>query len=270
MAEEEHRKKIEKKKEHKAAGSGCVTRCQGSKYVKGNDHSHRWNAAQQARGRKDVYTIDLDTNAKIPHWGVQALRRLGAGLVSGVAGKIKKHAQNQLEPFYRTWWPFPHNAHHIVPVGVLWKEVIDAAVARVDDSNKQKMFDEVIRCALVEPYNHNHQPNMITLPTRNKESVLLGLPIHLQGKKRDHPDYTKPIAAQVKAELPPKYDALVSAVDQKKHVTQKEQAVIEPELKHISETVYSAIIELAKTKKLAGQSLDQAADAIAELAAQIH
>jgi hypothetical protein len=269
MSESEHRKKIEKLKEHKAAGSGCVIRCQGGKYVKGNDHSHRWNAAQQARAEKDVYTVDLYKNAKIPHWGVHALKRLGAGLVSGVAGKIAKHAQNQLEPFYRAWWPFPHNAHHIIPMGVLWKDVIDAAVAKVQDANKQTMRDEVIRCMLIEPYNHNHQPNMITLPTKNKHSMLLGLPIHLEGDKRDHPDYSKPIAAQVKAECVDKYNALASAVDQGKHVTQKEQDTVEPELKYISETVYWAIIELAKAKKLAGKTLDEAADAISNLAAQI-
>jgi hypothetical protein len=99
--------------------------------------------------------------------------------------------------------------------------------------------------------------------------MLLGLPIHLEGDKRDHPDYSKPIAAQVKAECVDKYNALASAVDQGKHVTQKEQDTVEPELKYISETVYWAIIELAKAKKLAGKTLDEAADAISNLAAQI-
>ena len=265
MSESEHRKKIEKLKAHKAPGSGCVTRCQGGKYVENNDHSHRWNAAQQARAETDVYTIPLDQDVPIPNWRAKALRTLGKGLI----GIVRKHAKNQLKPFYREWWPFPHNAHHIIPMGVLWSEVIDAAVAKVLDANKQTMFDEVIQCFLVEPYNHNHQPNMITLPTKNKHSMLLGLPIHLQGKNRDHPDYSKPIATQVRAEIPSKYDALASAVDQKKHVTQQERVTVEPELKYISETVYFAIIELSKAKKLAGKTLDQAADQIASLAAQI-
>src|ERR1043166_9596376 len=266
MSEEEHRSKIEALKAHKPPDSGCVTRCQGSKYVEDQPHSHRWNAAQQARAEKDVYTIPLDENAAIPHWRKHALMRLGAGLVGTAKRKSPK---NQLKPFYREWWPFPHNAHHIIPMGVLWSTVIDAAVAKVKDENKQKMFDEVIKYFLVEPYNHNHQPNMITLPTKDKESMILGLPIHLHGKNRDHPDYTKPVASQVSAEIPPKYDAMATAVDEKKHVTEEEQVKVKSDLQYISETIYFAIIELAKAKKLAGQSLDQSADQIATLDAQI-
>jgi len=53
---------------------------------------------------------------------------------------LEKHAQNKLRPSTANWWPFPHNAHHIIPMGVLWSNVIDVAVAKALDT--QKMFDE--------------------------------------------------------------------------------------------------------------------------------
>jgi len=71
---------------------------------------------------------------------------------------------------------------------------------------------------------------MITLPTRNKESQLLGLPIHLKGKNRDHPDYTRPIAGQVSAEIPSKYDALATALDKKGHCHGGRACQVKPQL----------------------------------------
>jgi hypothetical protein len=246
MSENEHRKKIEKMAAHKPPKSGCVTRCQGGKYIEKEKHSHRWNAAVQARSEKKVYTIPLGQNADIPHWGSKALKRLGEGLI----GIAKKHAANQLKPFYRSWWPFPHNAHHIIPVSVLWNNVIDVAVAKANDT--QTMFDEVIIGFLTEPYNHNDRPNMITLPTRNKESNILGLPMHTDGRP-DHPDYSTSIETQVTAKIPKKYNRLAKALNKKGHVTKRERVKVKRALVGISKATYKAIITLAKSKKLADQ-----------------
>ena len=68
MSEAEHRENVEKRVAHQPPGSGCVTRCQGGKYVEGNAHSHRWNAAEQARAETEVYTIPLDDPRDIPDW----------------------------------------------------------------------------------------------------------------------------------------------------------------------------------------------------------
>jgi len=260
MSESEHRKKVEKMEEHKPPDSGCVTRCQGGKYVKEEPHSHRWNAAQQARAEKKVYTIPLDQNADISNWRSKALKRLAAE--GGLLGRTTKHAQNQLEPFYRWWWPFPHNAHHIIPMGALWN-AIDVAVAKADDT--QKMFDEVMICFFIEPYNINAQVNMITLPMKNKESELLGLPMHTDGRP-DHADYTEPIETRVNAKIPKKYNAMAKALNKKGHVAEKERVKVKRTLDGISKNVYNAIISLSKAKKLKNKTLDEAADMIAKAA----
>src|SRR5262249_30665875 len=153
------------------------------------------------------------------------------------------------------WWPFPHNAHHIIPMGVLWSKVIDVAVKKAK-KNPTKMFNAVIDSFLTEPYNHNDRPNMITLPTANRESLLTGLPRHLKDKAFDHPDYTLPIASQVTAKIPDRYADLATAADKAGHVSEEEFVKVRGDMVAISEATYNAIIALAKTKALAGQTLD--------------
>jgi len=265
MSENEHRKKVEKRDAHKPPGTGCVTRCQGGKYVENNAHSHRWNAAEQARAETAVYTIPLNNNASIPSWRKPALVRLHQE--GGLVGRLRKNAGNKLKPFFRQWWPFPHNAHHIIPMSVLWQN-IDVAVAKAK-KDPGKMFDCVIDGMLTEPYNHNDRPNMITLPTANRESKALGLPQHLEDKALDHPSYSDVVAAQVRAKLPPKYGPLATAVDKAEHPDTPEYVKVKSTLVPIAEATYRAIIALAKEKKLAGKTLDESAQEISALAATL-
>lgn len=262
LTEKDHQSEVKAMKEHTRT-SGCVVRCI-STYKENESHSHRWNAAEQARAETEVYTLPMDHPKSILR---KAKEKLLALLAEGaLASKITKQGTNYastLKPFYRMWIPFPHNAHHIVPMGVLWADVIDKAVNKAKE-NPGKMFNLVIKGFLTEPYNHNDRPNMITLPTQVKESETLKLPMHLAEKAMSHPVYSAMVASQVSAEVPPMYDGLASAVNEKKHTKNKATIEVKRTLVDISEATYKAIISLAKTKKTAGKTLDQTAKEIAK------
>jgi len=261
--EEAHRAEIKAMEAHQPPGSGCVVRCE-SAYVEDNSHSHRWNAAEQARAEPQVYDLPMDEPWRIVGWGIEkltALKRRG-----GLAGEIGKDAKGRnvasLKPFYRRFIPFPHNAHHIIPVSVLWRDVIDKAVAKAED-DPGTMFNLVVGGLLQEPYNHNDRPNMITLPTRVEESRKLGLPMHLQGKCRDHPNYSEVVSAHVRAKVPRKYDQLAQALNDKQHPDSEASVQVKKMLVAISETTYDAIISLARTSAAANKTLDEVAAEIA-------
>jgi hypothetical protein len=266
MGEADHRSAINALTEHQASGSGCVIRCE-SNYVEGKAHSYRWHASKQANAETDVYTVTM-TPWRIVNWGMdklQALFRQG-GLSGGIGADSQGRSEAFLKPFARSFIPFPHNAHHIVPVGVLWADVIDVVCKKAGDRGAD-MFGLVIGGFLKEPYNHHDQPNMVVLPTRVKESILLSLPVHLKEGARSHPNYSKAIAAQVKAEVPPKYDDLVKELTEKKHPENKTTAKVKAALVAISKTTYAVIMSIARARKASGAYLeDEAAGIGAQLA----
>ena len=261
MPEQDHRAEIKAMDAHTKT-SGCVVRCE-SAYKEGESHSHRWNAAEQARAEKDVYTIKEEP-WRIVGWAMKKLRALAGegGLVGAISKEGKKNVA-KIKPFYRMFIPFPHNAHHIVPMGVLWNDVIDKAVNKAKKAPGD-MFNLVIGGFLTEPYNHNDRPNMITLPTREKESKQLGLPIHLAKKARSHPVYSSKVASQVSAKVPPKYDSLAKALNEKKHPPNEATVHVKKILIDISEATYKAIMSMARSAKTAGKTLDETADEIAK------
>jgi len=123
---------------------------------------------------------------------------------------------------------------------------------------------------LQEPYNHNDRPNMITLPTRVEESRKLGLPMHLQGRCRDHPNYSKAVAVHVRAEVPEEYDQLAQALNDRQHLDNEASVQVKKLLVAISETTYDAIISLAHTSAAANKTLDEmAAEIAADLCANL-
>lgn len=248
---------------HNPPGSGCVIRCI-IPYEEGNAHSHRWNGAEQARAETDVYKLPMDEPWRIVGWAMKKLKVLKAQ--GGLAGAVTKQGKKNIahiKPFYRMFIPFPHNAHHIVPMGVLWSEVITVVVGKAK-RDMDDMFNLVIGGFLTEPYNHNDRPNMITLPMRVKESKALGLPVHLAKKARNHPVYSAKIAQQVKAEIPPMYDDLAKEFNSKKHKKKLEPVQVKDALVAISKATYAAIISLAKANRTAGKTLDDTAQEIAD------
>jgi hypothetical protein len=266
VGKKQHQDALKKHEKHKP---GCIVRCE-TDYIEGEPCSHRWNAAEQARGEPSVYTVPLNNAWKIVNWGIKRLKALkGEGALLGAIGNDGQGRNVAfLKPFYRSFIPFPHNAHHIIPMSVLWTKVIDAAAERASPRSGE-MKDLVIVGLLEEAYNHNDRPNMITLPLRTKESELLGLPKHLEDKALNHPVYSEKVAKFVSAKVPPKYSALASDVKAEKHLSGKTAPEVGAELRSISTTVYSAIISLAKASKTADKTLDEAAAAIARRAATL-
>ena len=122
MAEKEHREKIQAMTAH-TPDSGCVARCV-SKFEEGNKHSHRWQAALQATDEKakknSVYSVSLDdVTVDISNWKPGTISNLVSE--GGFAGGAPTGSTATVKAFYRAWVPFHHNAHHIVPIGVLWE-----------------------------------------------------------------------------------------------------------------------------------------------------
>jgi hypothetical protein len=269
MGEKEHNEEIRAMPAHKESGAGCVIRCR-TDYAEGNPHSHRWNAAQQARSEPDVYKLP-DQPARYKWPLAKWLEKLSSGLVAGGASGITHLANGQatagLTPWKDAMSPFPHNAHHLIPVSVLWKEVIEAAVDKAEERTGE-MFNLVVGGMLKEPYNHNDQPNMVVLPTVSRESRQLGLPMHLEGKQRNHPEYSKVVAMQVKAEVPPKYNSLASQLNSQKHEGELAPVAVRPTLVAISKATYAALMGIARAQRGANQTLDDMATEIGQSLAE--
>jgi hypothetical protein len=262
-AEEKHRSEFKALPEH-SEKSGCIVRCQ-STYVEKHAHSHRWQAAERARSRPDIYPISLDK----PRWltksldFIERLRNEGGVAAEGAAKGGK--AAFSTKPFVRTYSPWPHNAHHIIPMSVLWNEVIKKAEAKVPEEKQPRMLNLIMRGVLTEPYNHNAEPNMVLLPTADREAKLLGLPKHLEQKEKDHPKYSALIKTQITG-VHTKYDGLAKDVEAEKHEAEIKPAQIRTPLEDISDAVFEALVAVAKVNKGKAQTLD---DSVAAIAAQM-
>ena len=260
MTEKDHRGEVKKHQSHKP---GCIVRCE-SKYDKGNACSHRWQAGQQARGEGRVpYTnyklhraaqktpIHKDTFNKLTAWAGKCWPGLGDQVLYKAL------------PFRVKWWPFAHNCHHIIPVGVLWDAMDETAA--LASGKEGKMLDETIRTLLDEPYNLNHQVNMIVLPTGVSYAKVLGLPLHTKGGQASHPDYQRQIEMLVHPKFPPKFNGLVSAVMKEKHPEEEERPQVRAWLESNSKAVYEAIISIAVANQ-GLETLDSVSEEIANLA----
>jgi len=253
----EHRAFVANHKDHKPPGGGCIIYCSG-KYEIGNPHSHRWNAGKQAKAEKRVPYNDYDLWASrkinIDGWKPSSVKRLSGeggfvGTPTATTGKVK--------PFYRSFHPFNHNAHHILPTSSIEK-CINLVVARAA-KNQGNMQNLVVGGILTEPYNNNDKPNMIVLPTRRSDARRLGLPLHTDGSC-DHPQYRDMIDAQLQAAFPPKYDSMANEVAAAVHNANISAPAIKGMLVPLSEAMYEAIIATAVARQHLGESLDSIKD----------
>ena len=249
----EHRAFVVAHEAHNPPGGGCIIYCTG-KYEIGNPHSHRWNAGKQAKAEKRVPYNDYNQwksqKINLEGWQPKHVARLAAeggfsGTPTATTGNIK--------PFYRSFYPFNHNAHHIIPTSNL-EGAIDQVVSMAK-KNQDNMRNLVVGGLLSEPYNNNDKPNMIVLPTRRADARKLGLPIHTDGSC-DHPKYRDMMSAQLMAEFPPKYSGMAGEVSSAKHDAKIKAPALKSTLVGISTSMYDAIISLAMARKNLGESLD--------------
>lgn len=247
--------KFVKAHEAHSRSSGCIIYCM-SQYVEGHPHSHRWHAANQARGESRVPYNDykLWESQEVNNWSEDQLKALDkeGGLDGPITQAGGKHL-GKVKPFYREFHPFNHNGHHIIPSSNI-EECIDKAVAKAAP-NEGRMKDLVVGGLLTEPYNNNDQPNMIVLPTRLRDSQILGLPIHTDGQA-DHPDYRTTAGKQIKGKFQSAYRSLAAAVAAEVHPKDQKVPTLGPALVAISRQNYEAMIAMAMSRASAGKSLD--------------
>lgn len=256
------------KSEKHAPAGGCVTRHVGT-YHEGNPCSHRWQAAKRARAEKRIKYTDVNRVAQLRWKATEAnLAKLKNFQALGKLGILKKRSYGgmrsaTLKPFATVWWPWPNNAHHIIPRSTLARvlEQISKAAAPSD----AEMFDVMVDGLLGEPYNLNDEPNMIMLPTRDSDAITMGLPRHLEGSgagTRDHPKYSTAVYAQVGIRLAPHYDGLAASMKAKTHQDKENVPAVKSILVGISNATYEAIISLAAVARVAGEA-DVTLDSIA-------
>jgi hypothetical protein len=199
-------------KKHEKVGSSteggkCLTRHVSR--VKENSCSHRWQAwhrakSDDARWYKTYPDAHKVFNPPPP-----------AGTWDPLHGNnFRKSARK----------PYRHNAHHILPNGVL-RDCINEAAAQAGD--KGAALRILIRGGLLDAgYNLNHKLNMIILPGDQRVAWVLKLPAHVEKGKRAHEEYSAEVSkrveqvmqdfAQVMAKSVQAHDAPPNKLDKKK------------------------------------------------------
>jgi len=249
MANEVHVSKTELEVLHKP---GCLTRHQ--KRANGNTCSHQWQAVQQAIDHAGVY--NYPTYAALCSDGVSFFkpsassarrRRPSKGDWNvGVAGNFEH---------YRV--PYWHNAHHIIPNGVL-----RSGIAKAGKGDAR--LPRLIKYALLKAeYNLNDKENMVILPMQSIVAQALGLPRHLKGDEVgpgevaelfSHPDYS----TQVENKLVPilnKYKRMMAEALKKEHLALPGN-LSRSALEQLSINTYIAIITYGSTAKAVGSLAD--------------
>jgi len=255
---DKHFKSLDAWAEHKPPDSGCLLRCDGS-YSPGKAHSYRWNGAERARGESRVpYSDYYEIYAAAPMY--RGERRLSSldrqNLLQSPIQTDSSGSAALGVPFADAEHPFPHNAHHIVPRGVLHQGI--DGVAGQAEPNVTDMYNLVVGGLLTEPYNLNAQPNVIILPTQRPAAERLGLPRHLDdAEARSHPIYSSMVSAQVVPLFNQSYSGLAAEVAARAHDgPDPTMPAMRGAIEAISNAIYEAIIVLAAALRAKDAALD--------------
>jgi hypothetical protein len=131
------------------------------------------------------------------------------------AGLIEKGKWNVEDANFkrRCAVPYLHQAHHLIPNGILNGCILDVATQA-----KSYSLYKLIRSGLLEAkYNLNHKLNMMILPMKRKHGITLKLPTHLRPSAREHDKYSKLVETKVKQVIEDFAKALNEGQDDKKH-----------------------------------------------------
>ena len=233
---------------------GCVT-VHVTTYQEGHPCSYRWHAAKRAKAetrlRYSAESLERSWNdtqknlAKLAAW-------VKAGKASAVVPTEGKLGF-MVEPFATHWWPWKNHAHHIIPRSVLVGTL--EKIASRAEPHEHRMFDVMIHGLLDEAYNVNAEPNVMILPTLDRDAVAVGLPRHLEGSgggTADHPRYSRAVQVQVLGKLKPMYATLAAVMKSRKHQGKDEGPAVRPVLEAISNTTYEAILARAAADRGSG------------------
>lgn len=126
--------------------------------------------------------------------------------------------------FTKAYWPYWHNHHHIIPKGLLARQMEESCKA----SSNENVWEILARSLLEAKYNINHYFNMLILPMDSQVAAVLGFPRHLvleapsavkekvQNPKYDHERYNLAVQMDLKPILDGFVTACEEAVDSKK------------------------------------------------------
>jgi len=229
---------------------GCVTRHVDT-YVEDDNCSHRWHAAKKARAEKRIdYLKKNEHSDNRYHQNAENQKTSRGWLNEGKLSRLRNTAEEiqiSFQPFAIVWWPWSHNAHHIIPRSTL-AYTLDLA-SQEADPNHAEMFKFIVDSLLGEKYNLNDEPNMIILPLEEKDASRMKLPRHLEGTGEgavDHPKYSAEVFDYVTGKIVEKYENLAKAFKAKKHQEEEQAPNVKDDLNQISDTTYNQIISVAQ------------------------
>ncbi|MEX1363185.1 MAG: AHH domain-containing protein [Nannocystaceae bacterium] len=254
---EKHKNFVKQHEEHDKDGAGCIVYCT-SDYDEGNPHSHRYNAAEQARGEGRVpYSSYCHSPFEVGTWSLSKLNQFKnqGGLASAITYSGTQPVAS-VKPYAVEFHPFPHQGHHIIPSENL--EIALTKVMKVAGSRAAEVQNFVVGAILKEPYNNNDKPNMIVLPTQLQDSQVLGLPKHLGS----HPNYSKMVYGKVVRKFNKAYKGVAKAIKNMEHVEDQDVPPIKPDMLSISVGMYEAVITTAVAKRSAGRTLNEVSDVL--------
>jgi hypothetical protein len=212
---------------------GCLVRHEG--YKKNDTCSHRW----QAKLKADSDSRYNSAQAKLADagWKRKTVKRwLGAG--KGAFDRVLRVFA--LDAFGTCWWPWPNQAHHMLPNSVLRTTVVDFSATTLH------MDELIFKGLLSEHYNINDKLNMIPLPTDDRDARVIGLPTH----PSKHNTYSAEVRKLTNQAVKVTYEPLKSQMAslEKEHRL-PEAAKLRDRLEDISKHLYEKIWAYGATLK---------------------
>ncbi|MBN1208019.1 MAG: AHH domain-containing protein [Myxococcaceae bacterium] len=244
-----------KAKHKKGPGNeACLTGHEGSKYEVGNTCSYRWQAYEQAKIKKTLYNwpkyrplhkanqpVKTEARTKkgalFPSWYKKTLDAPAPN-----AWDVDKSGENNqgvaVGNFQGTCYvPYWHEAHHVVPKGLLGK----ALVAAGRGAKKPRSAVRVVKHGLMdEGYNVNNKLNMFILPLDRTVARVLQLPKHRKTPRhRNHRAYDNFVWSKLNKFFK------TTAQDAQKHDEPKYRK-LRKRIEKLSDKLYDEIIDAGK------------------------
>lgn len=251
-----HEEFVKNHEEHGKKGAGCIVYC-APEYDEGNPHSHRYNAAERARGEGPPYSNYSNDPFEVGTWSLDKLQEFGRQ--GGLATAIDQSGGNPkagVKPYSVMFHPFKHQAHHIIP-SENFEDALGTLIAS-DHPRAPEVQMYVVGAILKEPYNNNDKPNMIILPSTLEDSQATGLPKHLGS----HPEYSDMVYAKVIRKFNKAYKGVANAIKNMVHLEDTDVPPIKPDMVSISNGVYNAVLAAARAGRTAGQTLNAVTDVL--------
>lgn len=240
----------------RTGGGACLNRHK-SEFSENHSCSHRWQAYLKAKecwqwynypAYQDLVKTSVKKIFKTTQWGhfITSEKRpepFGWDLTATTSYTSRK-VKN-----FVSWskCPYWHQAHHIIPNGVLNNCIADAA----NESIKVHTLTRV--CLLQAKYNLNHKKNVILLPMGKEVAAALGLPRHIAGIEGDasgkhymlcHPKYTNKVTSEVKKVI----RGYAKQIDTQEHETNNPE-LDKSKLENISVSIFNRLRSWQKKAK---------------------